>query len=280
MPLRATDRISRSRSADIQSRRRSDSSGRWQQMRMQWKLENQDAPRGRTSHVSSQPDLQTAAHLETSSKLDVIGRQVETLASRQNETETTANVLLGQLQSMLSSINDQQAALLQHGEEMTDRQKMSEEVAQQLAIQLEWPDRQHAAHLAEQSKLQGYMRECVEEMQRLRITQTVQQETAVHHEVAQQEIVRELHNQASQPRLPLVEVSYVENSHAIPPIAERRRITGNNDIPMVDLNQNDPWKNGREHRGSFPSDPPGERTRFVPMSGTISDPPKFSSDAY
>ena len=137
MPLRVTDRTSRARPIDMQPRRRSDRSLRWQKMRRQWKLEAQAGSKGRTSQASSQPDLQTAAHLETSSKLDVIDRQVETLAFRQNETENTANDLVSQLESTLSSTNGHQIAFAQNGEAMTARQKMSEEVGHQLAIQQE-----------------------------------------------------------------------------------------------------------------------------------------------
>ena len=122
---------------------------------MQWEQETQEySGRGRLPQDSSQQEIPSAAPIETSANLDIIGRKVGNLPSRQNETEGTTNVLVTQLQSMLTAIQEQQVMLTRHGVDMAGRQKMAEEASRKLAIQQEWMDKQHQVQLFDQERLQ------------------------------------------------------------------------------------------------------------------------------
>ena len=59
----------------------------------------------------------------------------------------------------------------------------------------------------------------------------------------------------------------------------RRRSTGNDVTPVMDVVTNDPWKS-ENHRSSMPASLSSDHVRFISMNGTIADPPKFPAEAY
>ena len=174
---RSGNRASRSRSVDYVSRRRDGSEVRWRQLWIQWQNEREQE---RQSLSVNEPNDGIQANI--AAKLDALAAQMGKMNNRQDETEQTANALVTQLTSMLSTIQAQQQLLIHHGNQMDARQQSAEKNCQTLAYQQERAEGRNDAQNREQEITQGHVQECVGELHRMHSSHESQRERVTSSE--------------------------------------------------------------------------------------------------